>query len=90
MTIDSVDSLISCIQEVQRSPKVKEYLVLGEGSNTVFVEDYPYFVLLNRIKGIELSENDEQYSLRVGAGENWHELVTYCVEHGIGGLRTWH
>jgi UDP-N-acetylmuramate dehydrogenase len=86
MTIDSVDSLISCIQEVQRSPKVKEYLVLGEGSNTVFVEDYPYFVLLNRIKGIELSENDDQYSLTVGAGENWHELVTYCVERGIGGF----
>jgi UDP-N-acetylmuramate dehydrogenase len=86
MTINSVDSLISCLEEVQRTPNVNEYLVLGEGSNTVFVEDYPYPVLLNRIKGIELNENADQYFLTVGAGENWHELVTFCVEKGIGGF----
>lgn len=85
-TINSVDSLICCLQELELTGKKNEYLVLGEGSNTVFVEDYPHPVILNKIKGIELSENAEHYFLSVGAGENWHGLVIFCVEKGIGGF----
>ena len=86
MTIDSVDSLISCLALIKGMPNTNEYLVLGEGSNTVFVEDYPYPVLLNRIKGIALSEDENYHYLAVGAGENWHELVSYCVGKNIGGF----
>lgn len=86
MTIDSVDSLISCVELMNSTPTIDEFLVLGEGSNTVFVEDYPYPVLLNKIKGIALSEDESHYYLVVGAGENWHKLVTYCVGKDIGGF----
>lgn len=86
MTINSVDSLITCLELIKNMPNTNEYLVLGEGSNTVFVEDYPYPVLLNKIRGIALSEDVSYHYLAVGAGENWHELVTYCVEKNIGGF----
>jgi UDP-N-acetylmuramate dehydrogenase len=86
MTINSVDSLISCLELITNMPNIDEYLVLGEGSNTVFVEDYPYPVLLNKIKGIALSEDASHHYIVVGAGENWHELVTHCVEKNIGGF----
>jgi UDP-N-acetylmuramate dehydrogenase len=85
-TIESVDSLIASIRETTHVNIESEYLILGEGSNTVFVEDYPFPVLLNRIKGIALSENESDYFLTVGGGENWHDLVAFCIHKGIGGF----
>jgi len=85
-TINSVDSLIRCLKAFKGDSCANNYLVLGEGSNTVFVDDYPYLVLLNRIRGIELSENTKEYYMSVGAGENWHQLVKFCVEKNIGGF----
>ncbi len=61
--------------------------ILGGGSNVVFVDDVPGCVLLNRIAGIHLLEEDRHHSLiEVGAGENWHQLVAWCVDHGYSGL----
>jgi UDP-N-acetylmuramate dehydrogenase len=82
--IDSVNSLITCVKDLAQSDV--RYLVLGEGSNTVFISDYPYVVLLNRIKGIEVEETKHDYILSVGSGENWHQLVSFCIDKGIGGF----
>ena len=62
------------------------HYLLGEGSNTVFIEDYNGAVLLNQIKGLEVSESHEAFHLRVGAGENWHRLVTTALEQGWHGM----
>jgi UDP-N-acetylmuramate dehydrogenase len=62
-------------------------LVLGGGSNTVFLEDWPGRVMLNRLGGIEVEPLDQQECLvHVGAGENWHELVRWCLNQGLYGL----
>lgn len=61
--------------------------VLGGGSNVLFVDDVPGTVFLNRIKGIEIIESDKEHALiEVGAGENWHRLVTWSVQQGLFGL----
>ena len=58
------------------------YLHIGGGSNLLFTKDYPGTVLHSLIGGIEvLSENDEEVLLRVGAGVQWDDFVSYCVEH---------
>lgn len=62
------------------------YLILGGGSNLLLAEDFNGLVLHNQIKGIERTERNNHYLLRVGAGENWHELVMYCGQQHIGGL----
>ena len=47
--------------------------ILGEGSNTLFVNDIEHLVVKNAIEGLEVvSEDDNSMALRVGAGENWH------------------
>jgi len=61
-------------------------LLLGEGSNVLFLEDYSGTVIINRIKGIEVIEEDDAWHLHVGAGENWHQLVEYTLQHGMPGL----
>jgi UDP-N-acetylmuramate dehydrogenase len=43
--------------------------------------------LKNEIKGIELINEDDTYIyLKVGAGENWHRFVLYCLEHNYAGV----
>lgn len=62
-------------------------MVLGGGSNILFKNDYDGLIILNKIKGIRVvEENPEEIVLEIGAGENWHELVMYCVERGWGGI----
>ncbi len=62
-------------------------LVLGGGSNVLFLHDFPGLVLQNDIRGKEVvKENETTVWLKVGAGENWHELVQSCLEHDWGGL----
>lgn len=61
-------------------------LILGEGSNVLFLEDYLGTVIVNRIKGIEVTESDDAWHLHVGAGENWHHLVRYTLDNNMPGL----
>ncbi|MGU3416733.1 UDP-N-acetylmuramate dehydrogenase [Enterobacteriaceae bacterium C34A] len=61
-------------------------LILGEGSNVLFLEDYSGVVLINRLKGILVTEQSDAWHLHVGAGENWHSLVKYTLENRMPGL----
>ena len=61
--------------------------VLGGGSNVLFVNDVPGMVYLNRITGIDVIEEDSEHALiEAGAGEIWHELVTWSLGRGLSGL----
>lgn len=62
------------------------YWILGEGSNTIFTEDFLGTVLQIKIRGIELIESADAYVLEVGAGENWHQLVNWSLTQGIYGF----
>lgn len=64
----------------------KFVLILGGGSNVLFLEDYKGVVLLNRIKGIFVTENTIEWKLHVGAGERWNKVVMYTVYRNIPGL----
>lgn len=61
-------------------------LILGEGSNVLFLEDFSGTVIINRIMGIEVREEADAWYLHVGAGENWHHLVQLTLERGMPGL----
>lgn len=61
-------------------------LILGEGSNVLFLEDFSGTVIINRIMGIEVHEEADAWYLHVGAGENWHHLVQRTLEQGMPGL----
>jgi len=70
----------------QATSEKQPALILGEGSNVLFLADYSGVVLINRIKGIEVSEQLDAWHLHVGAGENWHNLVKYTLENNMPGL----
>ncbi len=61
--------------------------ILGGGSNILFTKDFDGCVVYVNHKGIELiDENDESVFIEVAAGENWDDLISYCIEHNYGGL----
>ena len=62
------------------------FMILGGGSNVLFLEDFNGTVVINAIKGIAIEEHPEAWQLHVGAGENWHELVEQTLKKGIPGL----
>lgn len=77
------------LQQILKHPDFikSRHLILGGGSNLLFTEDYDGFIVHNQIKGREvINETSENILLKAGAGENWHELVMYCVENGWGGV----
>src|SRR3954464_5752178 len=62
-------------------------LLLGGGSNVLFTKDIDGLVLKNEMQGIEVVDEDNSfYYIRSAAGENWHKLVMYCVEHNYAGM----
>lgn len=63
------------------------YMILGEGSNMVFTADYDGLILQPAISGIDILNEDDLYvEVKAGAGENWDNFVSYCVQHGWSGL----
>lgn len=62
-------------------------LILGGGSNVLFTQPYEGLVLKMNLLGIEVAKEDEnEVILKVGAGENWHEFVLWCLDKGYGGI----
>ena len=62
-------------------------LILGGGSNILLTQDFDGLVLKNELKGITvIKEDDEHVWIKVGAGENWHQLVLHCINQGWAGV----
>lgn len=62
-------------------------MALGGGSNVVLAGDLPGLVLQIDIQGREvIAEDDDYVWLKVGAGENWHKLVEFCMNFHYWGL----
>lgn len=62
-------------------------LILGEGSNMLFVDNFPGLIINPNIPGINLVHEDRNNVwLEVGAGVNWDQLVEFTVFHHWGGI----
>lgn len=84
-TIDSIEAIEKSIQWAKE--KNTPYLILGSGTNILFTKTFEGLVLKMEIMGIKkLKETASEVYLEVGAGENWHHFVIYCVQKGWGGV----
>ncbi|MFT5544287.1 MAG: UDP-N-acetylmuramate dehydrogenase [Arenicella sp.] len=85
------ESLIEIVHRDQLVPtfrtlKGQQYYLLGEGSNSVFLEDYLGTIVLNKLSGIQRHQDDAFFYLSVASGEPWHELVKSTLSMGIYGF----
>lgn len=79
----TVEELLSLLPSL----KGQRWLQIGGGSNLLFVNDFDGVVLHSGILGCEEVRRDNSHVwLRVGAGCEWDDFVSYCVENGFYGL----
>ena len=84
-TISAVEQLPALCQQSEFIGRRR--LLLGSGSNLVFTRDFDGLVLHMGIGGRKLvGEDDHAWYVQAGAGENWHEFVTWTLAHGWPGL----
>lgn len=77
------------VQTVVASPEwgAAPKFVLGGGSNIVLTGDVKPLVLKVEIKGRRLlQETANAFIVQAGAGENWHDFVTWTLRQGYPGL----
>ncbi|MEQ9404537.1 MAG: UDP-N-acetylmuramate dehydrogenase [Cyclobacteriaceae bacterium] len=83
--VDSIDDLDEIYQTGRFRSQKK--MILGGGSNVLFTRGFSGVVARNEIRGISIQkETEEDVLVSVGSGENWHQFVLWCVEHGYGGV----
>jgi UDP-N-acetylmuramate dehydrogenase len=83
--ISSLSELKDLIQNKRFSEVPK--LILGGGSNILFTKDFTGIVIKNKLKGIEIIREDNDFVwIRSGSGETWNDLVMFCVSKNYGGI----
>ncbi len=79
--------LLSETKQLEQIPNLTACLFIGGGSNILLTGDIDGTVIINQTRGICTVTQDEDYiELAVASGENWHDLVLYCIENNFGGL----
>ncbi len=63
-----------------------DFVVLGEGSNTIFTGNYSGKVIINKIDCLEINKLDDVCFVTAGAGINWHHFVCQMSDSGFYGL----
>ncbi|ALM06485.1 UDP-N-acetylenolpyruvoylglucosamine reductase [Sediminicola sp. YIK13] len=81
---------ITSLEELREALELEGYpekFILSGGSNMLITKDISALVLYIHIKGIFVEQEDENHVvLKVMAGENWHEMVLWTLDHNYGGL----
>ncbi len=78
------------VAEVCRNARVQNLpiFILGGGSNVIVRDEgFNGIVIRNRIPGFDVVTDDPSHTtLKIGAGENWDEIVRRTVEMNLSGI----
>lgn len=78
------------VQTVIREAKKQNlaWFVLGGGSNVIARDDgFNGLIILNKIPGFEvLSQEPGKVTIKIGAGENWDDVVKRTVDMNLSGI----
>lgn len=93
--IDVVTKFFTELKEVEeiielfRMPEYKKMnrLIIGRGSNILFSKDFDGIVIKIENKGISIEKEDNEFVyLKIAAGEDWEDLINYCIKNNYGGI----
>jgi len=85
LVLESEHDLQTFSDNFQFNPK--RDLILGGGSNVLFVGDVEGSVILNRVTGRKIvADSDNEVLIEACGGENWHQLVLWSLEQGLSGI----
>lgn len=72
---------------MEKSNKKKiPVLIIGNGSNILFTQNFKGIVILNKIKFLKIKESTKKWFVHVGSGYNLHNLIKTLIKNKIYGL----
>ena len=80
---------IASLKEALKFATEKElpFMLIGQGSNLLFRENYPGVILEMNVHGKKiLTEEDGGVLVKARCGENWHAFVQWCLDNKCYGL----
>jgi len=81
---DNASELVDFIRSL---PDPSAFVLLGGGSNMLFVSERCDMVIRPVMKGVEIiNETNDYVSVRAAAGEVWDDFVNWCVERRYAGV----
>ena len=67
--------------------KSQQSLIIGEGSNILFRNNFKGLIIHPDLKGINIiEETGDKVFIEVGAGEKWDDFVVWCIRNGYPGI----
>lgn len=90
--LGSLAEILAAVPQIQN---YAEWIILGGGSNVLFVSDYAGLVVYPQLFGIELVglgsgsvliQDSDSVLVKVAASENWHDFVLAATRNGWFGL----
>jgi UDP-N-acetylmuramate dehydrogenase len=81
-----INSLADLKETLQLDEYPEKFIISG-GSNMLITKDIDALVMHINLKGKTiLQEDEEQVLIQVMAGENWHQMILWTLDHNYGGL----
>lgn len=85
ITFRMEENVIHHFKQKQAPPD--EYLILGSGSNVLFINDFHGTIIHPGIEGISVEEKKDDFVvISCASGVVWDKLVELTVNYGFGGL----
>lgn len=83
VSVNNIAELLEVLKENQSQEK----LIIGGGSNMLLTKDVDKLVIHINLKGKKvIKEDDDHVWVEFQGGENWHEVVVWCIENNYGGI----
>jgi UDP-N-acetylmuramate dehydrogenase len=94
MRVDARAHLLAEIRDASKLPELLDFpavragrlLVLGEGSNVLFTDDFAGTVLVMATRGVQVEGDGHSARIAVAAGERWDDFVRWTLGQGYAGL----
>ena len=86
LTVETSDDLLEFFNK-EGIFKNEKRLIIGSGSNLLFINNFDGFIIHPEINGIQVIHEDEDFvEVEAGAGMEWDKFVYYCVTNGWYGV----
>lgn len=83
--VTSTDELQQALAWLRQHPM--PFMLIGQGSNILFQQDYPGLVIELHTRGIRIVAQTPDYvDVEAMGGEVWHDFVQWCLQQGCYGL----
>ena len=87
ITYASEEQLKEAVRTIHEQHEGLPVMMIGAGSNLLFLNDYPGVVLKSDIKGLQLrEETTDEVLVEVGSGETCDDLISQAIRMGWHGM----